>query len=222
MSAFSMGAAAPMLTPAQRVRRMLDQLVNYLPVLLMGALAMLTYWLVRYTPEPVAVQETRPASHVPDYFMRDFSLMVYASDGRLEFRVQGENAEHFPDTDTLEVTRPRLTKLDDAGRVTDATAQQAITTPEGQRVELKGQVVVQRSTPVDAQGRRSPAIELRSEYLFIDLEHDRMRTDQPVEMLRGSDRFSADALDYDHDQGVTRLTGRVRGQIQPRTTARRP
>lgn len=215
-----MGAAAPAHTLAQRVRRYLDQLVTYLPVLLMGALAMLTYWLVRHTPEPVALQETRAPNHVPDYFMRDFSLKVYAPEGRLEFRVQGEHAQHFPDTDTLEVTRPRWTKLDEAGRVTDATALLAITTAEGQRVELKGQVVVQRATPADAQGRRAPTVELRSDALFIDLEHDRMRTDRPVEMLRGGDRFSADALDYDHDQGVTRLTGRVRGQIQPRTPGR--
>ncbi len=215
-----MRATAPAHTLSQRVRRYFDPLVTYLPVLLMGVLAMLTYWLARYTPEPVAVQETRTAGHVPDYFMRDFSLKVYTPDGRLEFRVQGEHAQHFPDTDTLEVTRPQLTKLDGAGRVTDAVAQQAVTTPEGQRLELKGQVVVQRSTPADAQGRRSPPLELRSDYLFIDLEHDRMRTDRPVEMRRGADRFSADALDYDHDLGVTRLTGRVRGQIQPRTTGR--
>lgn len=217
-----MGTAAPVpaRTLAQRVRRRFDQLVVYLPVLFMGALAMLTYWLVRHTPEPVAVQQTREASHVADYFMRDFSLKVYAPDGRLQFRMQGEHAEHFPDTDTLEVTRPRVTKLDDAGRMTDATAQRAITTPEGQRVELKGQAVVQRTTAADAQGRRSSSFELRSDYLFIDLEHDRMRTDQPVELWRGADHFSADALDYDHDLGETRLTGRVRGQIQPRVTKR--
>ena len=222
MSAFSMRTAqpAPARTLTQRMRANLDGLVVYLPVLLMGALAMLTYWLVRHTPEPAAVQETREAGHAPDYFMRDFSLKVYASDGRLEFRVQGDQAQHFPDTDRLEVTQPRLTKLDAVGRVTDATAQLAITTPEGQRVELKGDAVIQRSSPVDAQGRRAPTIELRSDYLFIDLEHDRMRTDQPVQMLRGGDRFSADSLDYDQQQGVTRLTGRVRGQIQPRATGR--
>lgn len=211
-----MQSAPPAPTLAQRVRRHIDLLVVYLPVLLMGGLAMLTYWLVRHTPEPVAVQEIRAASHVPDYFMRDFSLKVYAPDGRLEFRVQGEHAQHFPDTDTLEVTRPRLSKLDGAGRVTDATARLAITTPEGQRVELKGQAVVQRAAAIDSQGRPTPPVELRSDYLFIDLEHDRMRTDQPVEMRRGTDRFSADALDYDRDQGTTRLMGRVRGLIHPR------
>lgn len=210
----------PARTMAQRLRRRLDLVMTYLPVLLMGLLAMVTYWLVRHTPEPMPVEEVRAVRHVPDYFMREFSLKVYAPDGRLEFRVQGQEAQHFPDTDTLEVTQPRLSKVDGSGRITEATARQAITTPQGERVELKGQAVVQRSASVDARGQRTPPFELRSDYLFIDLEHDRMRTDQPVELLRGADRFSAEALDYDHEQGVIRLTGRVRGQLQPRLATR--
>jgi len=203
-------------TPMQRLWQQWDLLMRYLPVLLMGLLAMLTYWLVRHTPEPVPVHAEPAVRHVPDYFMRGFSLKVYAPDGRLEFRVQGAHAEHFPDTDLLEVTQPHLTKVDASGRVTDATAQQAITTPQGQRVELKGQAVVRRAGEAGAQGSRAQAFELRSDYLFIDLERDVMRTDRPVEVVRGGDRFTADALDYDHQQGISRMTGRVRGILQPR------
>jgi lipopolysaccharide export system protein LptC len=205
-------------TPAQRVRRTLDLIMGYLPVLLMGLLAMVTYWLVRQTPEPPPAEAVRAQQHVPDYFMREFSLKVYAPDGRLESRVQGEYAQHFPDTDTLEVSQPRMTKVDARGQVTEATARHAITTPEGQRIELKGQAVVRREGGLDAQGRPTQTVELRSDYLFVDLERDRVRTDQPVELVRGRDRFSADALDYDHDQGTTLLSGRVRGWLYPRST----
>jgi lipopolysaccharide export system protein LptC len=200
------------------LRAQWDLFMRYLPVLLMGLLAMLTYWLVRHTPEPVAVPAEQAVRHVPDYFMRGFSLKVYAPDGRLEFRVQGEHAQHFPDTDALEITQPHLTKVDETGRVTDATARQAITTPEGQRVELKGHAVVRRAGEAGALGARAQAFELRSDYLFIDLERDQMRTDRPVEVVRGADRFTADALDYDHQQGISRMTGRVRGVLQPRTS----
>jgi lipopolysaccharide export system protein LptC len=199
------------------MRRQLDLVMSYLPVMLMGLLAMVTYWLVRHTPEPTPTQEARAARHVPDYFMREFSLKVYAPDGRLEVRVLGQQAEHFPDTDTLEVTQPRVSKVDPQGVLTTATAQQAITTPEGEQVELKGNAIVRRVPGPDAQGRPVPPFELRSEYLYVDLEHDHMRTDQPVEVMRGADRFTADALDYDHQQGLTRMTGRVRGLLQPRS-----
>ena len=198
-----------------RVRQQWDVLVRYLPLLLMGLLAMVAYWLVRQTPEPQMQAPEQVVRHVPDYFMRGFSLKVYAADGRLETRVQGERAEHYPDTDQLEVIHPRLSKVDDAGRVTDASAELAITTPQGQQVELKGQAVVRRA---GEPGSATPSFEMRSDYLFIDLEQDVMRTDRPVEVLRGSDRFTADALDYDHKQGISRMTGRVHGVLQPRST----
>ena len=222
MNALPVGTPSPLstLTLTQRLRRQLDHVMAYLPVVFMGLLAMVTYWLVRHTPEPTPLVQTQAARHVPDYFMREFSLKVYAPDGRLEFRVQGQHAEHFPDTDALEVTQPRVTKVDASGQTTDATARLAITTPEGQRVELKGEAVVRRWRATGDRGQRERSLELRSDYLFIDLEHDRIQTDRPVEVVHGSDRFTADALDYDHNQGLTRLTGRVRGQLQPRQVAR--
>ena len=198
-----------------RLRRMWDRLAVYLPIVLMAFMAMTTYWLVRNTPVAGDAELEADPRHVPDYFMRGFSLKVYAADGRLETRVQGERAEHYPDTDQLEVIHPRLSKVDDAGRVTDASAELAITTPQGQQVELKGQAVVRRA---GEPGSATPSFEMRSDYLFIDLEQDVMRTDRPVEVLRGSDRFTADALDYDHKQGISRMTGRVHGVLQPRST----
>lgn len=202
-------------------RRKLDTWITYLPMLLMGLLAMLTYWLVRHTPEPLLPESTRPVRHVPDYFMRDFSLKVYSTSGRLESELLGERAEHFPDTDALHVYAPRIRKMDDLGRLSQATARQAITTPDGERVELLGQAVLQRDAGTDAKGQRYPSMELRSEYLLFDLNSQRLKTDKPVQLTRGSDHFSADALDYDHEQGLLQLTGRVRGRIDGRNEATR-
>ena len=199
-----------------RFRRVLDAWTAYLPMLLMALLAMLTYWLVRHTPVPLQPETARAVRHVPDYFMRDFSLRVYSTSGRLESELLGERAEHFPDTDALHVYVPRIRKVDDLGRLSQATALQAITTPDGERVELVGQVVLKRDAGVDAKGQRFPAMELRSEYLLFDLNTQKLKTDKPVQLHRGSDRFSADALDYDHDRGLLQLTGRVRGRLDSR------
>lgn len=209
-------------TPAsvtrQRLRRGVDLVMAYLPVLLMGMLAMLTYWLVRHTPEPLVSEPDRPVRHVPDYFMRDFSLKVYSASGRLESEVLGERAEHFPDTDALQVTAPRIRKTGAQGRLSQATALKAITTPEGQRVELVGEALLRRDAGVDASGQAYPAIELRSEYLFFDLETEQVKTHQAVVFTRGADRFSADALEYDHTRGLLQLSGRVRGFLTSHPT----
>jgi hypothetical protein len=82
-----------------------DQLSSwYLPVLLMGLLALGTWWLVRNAPAPLAGPQSAgcvPAE--PDYFMRRFSVKSFDANGRLQSEVIGAKASHYPDTDTLEI-----------------------------------------------------------------------------------------------------------------------
>ena len=66
------------LSMLMRVRREWDRLAVYLPLLLMGLMAMTTYWLVRNTPIAAEAESETPPRHVPDYFMRDFSVKVFA------------------------------------------------------------------------------------------------------------------------------------------------
>jgi hypothetical protein len=44
---------------------------------------------------------------------------------------------------------------------------------------------------------------------------ERVSSDQPVELLRGADRFTGERFDYDNQSGVANLVGQVRGVIQP-------
>ena len=46
---------------AQRIAGLWESLSIYLPMLLMGLLAVATYWLVRNTPDLVERDATRPA-----------------------------------------------------------------------------------------------------------------------------------------------------------------
>ena len=78
-----MSAVAP-LSMLMRVRRVFDRLAVYLPLILMGLMAMGTYWLVRNSPVMGEIEQEAPPRHVPDYFMRDFSVKVFAEDGRLK------------------------------------------------------------------------------------------------------------------------------------------
>ena len=84
-----------------RLRRTWDRLSLYLPVLLMGLLAMGTWWLVRNAPvlRPPTTEDT--PRHEPDYSMKGFSVKTFDGEGRLQSEVQGLVAHHYPDTDTL-------------------------------------------------------------------------------------------------------------------------
>jgi lipopolysaccharide export system protein LptC len=197
-----------------------DRLTIYLPVMLMGLMALGTYWLARNTPSfsPGALQ--RPATHEPDYFLKRFSVKSFDANGRLKSELYGVEARHYPDTDTLEVDQPRIRAYNEQGALTLATARRAISNADGSQVQLIGDAVVTREPARDAQGRRTPRLEIRSEFLHAFVDREQVRTDKPVVITRGTDQFTADGLDYDNLDRVLDLRGRVRGTLMPQPAAR--
>lgn len=197
------------------MRRALDRVSIYLPILLMGLLALGTYWLARNAPlppEPVAQRELR---HEPDYFMRRFAVKTFDAAGRLKSEVRGTEARHYPDTDTLEIDKAHIRSVSDQGYVTVATADRALTNADGSEVQLFGNAVVVRDETVDKSGRRTPRLEFRGEFLHAFLDTERVKSHKPVTLTRGTDQFTADNLDYDNIERQMDLRGRVRGILSP-------
>jgi lipopolysaccharide export system protein LptC len=200
----------------RRLRESLDALLLYFPVVLMGLLAMLTYWLVRNTPPPPDEVVRAQARHVPDYFMRDFAVRTFGPDGRFQSEIQGVEIRHYPDTDTLEIDQPRIRRTGPLGQVTVAQAEKGISNADGSEVQLMGAATVVREAFARIDRAAQPRFELRSEFLHFFVETDRVQTHLPVELMRGQDRFTADRLAYDNLDQRVELAGRVRGVLQPR------
>ena len=76
-----------------RVRRAWDRMAVYLPLFLMSIMAMGTYWLVRNTPVIAPPEEAAPKRHVPDYFMKDFSVKVFNAEGKLKSEMLAYKAD---------------------------------------------------------------------------------------------------------------------------------
>ena len=199
-----------------RVRRTWDSLSVYLPIALLGLMAMTSYWLVRNTPESREPELEAAPRHVPDYFMRDFSVRVFGADGKLKSEMLGVEGRHFPDTDTLEIDKPRIRILGADGRVTTATAQRGLINSDGSEVQLFERAVVVREASTNAKGLVTPRSEMQSDFLHLFANTEQVRSHLPVVLLRGrGDRFTADAMNYDNLDRVMQLKGRVRGTLQP-------
>ena len=194
-------------------RRAWDRAAIYLPVILMGVMALGTYWLASNTPSLLGGPENRrPPSHEPDYFMRNFSVKTFEPGGRLKSEVFGTEARHYPDTDTLEIDRARILSYDESGALTVATARRAISNGDGSEAQLIGDAVVTRTPP---PGTDAPRMEFRGEFLHAFLNTEKVRSHKPVTLIRGNDRFTADTLEYDNLDRVMDLRGRVRGTLMP-------
>ena len=201
-----------------RLRDWFDRLTLYLPVFLMGLLAMATYWLVRSTPAIEASRPAAPAQHLPDYFMRQFSVKTFDARGLLKSEITGAEAHHFPDTDTLEIDQVQIRSFNEEGTLTTASALRALSNSNASDVQLIGQALVVRQASRDTSGKEQPALTFKGEFLHAFMDTERVTSDKPVELTRGQDRFTANSMDFDNKDRVLLLTGRVRGQLVPART----
>lgn len=203
-----------MINRARLLRRSRDHFFAWLPALMMGVFALGTWWLVRSAPQiaPPAAQQA-PADE-PDYFMRDFTVQTFASDGQLRSRITGAQGRHYPATQTLHVRTPRLQAWGEGGELATASAESATAKDDGSEVELIGHARVERQAAPASQG--APAVVFEGERLLAFINDERVISHEPVQITRGPDRFTGDAFEYDRASGIAQLKGRVRGAIAPR------
>lgn len=192
------------------VRRSWETLSLYLPVLLMAMLALGSWWLVRNAPSAPKAQQERPVSHDPDYTMTEFMVKDFDAQGRMQSEVRGDRAEHYPDTDTMEIQNVDMRGYALDGSKTTATAKKGISNSDASEVQLWGNAVVIRQplppkTPMQFEG----------EFLHAWTQEERVKSHLPVVLTQGKDRFTADQLDYDNVSRVVQMQGRVRGVLEP-------
>lgn len=211
-----------MKAPRLLLRDALDRVTIYLPVILTALLALGTYWLVRNAPKLLEPTVKEAPTHDPDYFMRGFVVKNFLPSGNLRSELFGKEGRHYPDNDTMEVDQVRMRAISPEGLVTQATANRGLSNGDGSEIQLFGNAVVVREAATGASGRAVPRLEFRGEFLHAYLDTERVTSNKPVTLMRGTDRFTADTLDYDNLSGVANLQGRVRGQLMPSPAAMRP
>ncbi len=191
------------------LQRMWEQASIYLPVLLMAMLAMGTWWLVRNAPKPLQNNVDQVVSDAPDYVMDNFSVHQFDGAGRLQSVMTGEQARHFPKTDTMEVDDVRTRSIALNGMVTMSSADRGISNSDSSEVQLIGNAKVERVQP------QQPGLTTRytGEFLHAWTNEERVESHLPVVLTRGKNQFTGDRMKYDNLSQVVELNGRVKGII---------
>lgn len=203
----------PSFSEPTRLGRLWDRVSLYLPVLVMGILALLSYWVVRSVPTAEPPRPGRPASHHPDYFMRDFSVRTFTAEGTLDAEIFGQEARHYPDTQTLEVDVARLNSLRSASGPTQATAQKLTVSADNTHYLLQGQVKVTRN---ENTAKGLAAMTFVGEELLVRTDKQTISSSRPVLLTRGQDRITANALNYSDTERIANLRGQVHTTLAPR------
>ena len=79
-------------------------------MLLLGALAALTYWLDAQV-QPPAAHADGSTRHDPDVFLENFRAITYDGFGKPRQTLAARKANHFPDDLTAEVQAPVLSLM---------------------------------------------------------------------------------------------------------------
>ena len=197
-----------------------DRTAIYMPLLMMGALALGTYWMVRNTPIFGTPEVVKEVGHEVDYFMQNFTIKTFDESGKLKSEISGTEARHFSDTDILEIDHARIRSINVEGKLTTATANRAYSNADGSEVQLVGNAVVIRQPSRDAQGNATQKLEFHGEFLHAFLNEERVQSHKPVLLIRGADQFTGNVFSYNNLDQVALLTGRVRGVLMPKSSAR--
>ena len=196
-----------------RLRGLLDRLVRVLPGVLMTVFALGSWWLVRSLPSLFSEAQPKLVRLAPDYYLENFSVKSFDSQGRLSRELSGSRAQHFPDSDTLEVNQVKLRALSLEGRLVNASADKALAKGDGTQMTLLGDVKLTQQ--VGPSGKNKGAlIEMSGQSLNAFPKDERLVSDLPIEIRRGTDVFSANSMQLNAKTGAYELNGKVRGLIQ--------
>jgi lipopolysaccharide export system protein LptC len=197
------------------IRKLLGSITLYLPMALMGLLALGSWWLARNTPGVAAAPVEQQVRSDPDYFLTQFSVKNFDPQGVLISEVLGSKAKHFPASDILEVDNARFRSLSGALSTT-GRGDRAFSNGDGSEVQLVGNAVVVRAAGKDQQGKETPRVEFRGDFLHAFVRTEELKSHKPVTVIRGADQFSGDTMLYNKIDGIVQLDGRVRVRLEPK------
>jgi lipopolysaccharide export system protein LptC len=188
-------------------------LTIYLPLFLFAILALGSWWLVRSVPELIPPGLDPQLRQDPDFRLDQFTVKSFDASGRLTREISGQSATHFPATQSLHIEGVRILAENEVGTRLTAQAKKGISREAEQQVTLSGE-----ATAVRQADKHSPRVELRGETLTAWLQEERLVSDQPVRITRGTDVFSAQTMNFDVRSGQYELQGQVRAVLPSRQT----
>lgn len=179
------------------------------PLLLMLALALLTFWLDRTVREEEAHPSLR--RHDPDYIVENFRVLNYNQSGAVESSLTARKMLHYPDDDSTELAQPHLVETKTGQPRTDVSAMRGVLSQDGEEVFLYDNVVLER----EATDARS-AMRVETSELQYARSRSIARSDRDVRIIEDRQVISGRGMEYDLDAERIALRERVRARVEPK------
>ena len=194
----------------------LRALLGLTPLLLMGLLTLITFYLVEKNSPQEKSAVARVRLHEPDYTIKDGTLSALNELGNTKYRVIGKKLTHYDDDASIDILTPRMRLFQ-----TD----KAPVTVKADTGHLDGDLTImdlydnaEIFRPAQAATETQPA-SLRmlasSSYFKVFINDDIIETDKPITLEQGMSIMNSTAggTFNNVDQSMI-LTGQVKGRIE--------
>ncbi|MDX5364065.1 MAG: LPS export ABC transporter periplasmic protein LptC [Pseudazoarcus pumilus] len=185
---------------------------RFYPIIALAFLAAGTLWLERVTRAPEIVQQA-DRTH-PDFIGDNVRVARFDTDGRLAYELDADRITHYPASDITDLERPHLRYHSERGE-TSAMAARGETGPDGEVVDLRGEVVVLRKS------HDGDDLIIESETLSVWPDAQKASTDSPVVLKNGNITAYGDGMRADNLAGTLDLVGAAR-VLMPSSRRTRP
>src|SRR5262245_54653947 len=203
----------------KRGARLMDRLVPWSPVVLLGSLAAFTYWLDAQVQQPT--RRDGSARHDPDLFVNRFRAVAYDTDGRVRQSLAANHAQHYPDDETTDISTLQLVLTEPGNPQFTVSADRGTVSGDRETISLFGHVRALRAAASpqskaskDASVPRGP-VWMSTEYLKLIPKENRAETDKSVTLEEPRGTIRAVGMVLDNRAKTLALKSEVRGTIQP-------
>jgi lipopolysaccharide export system protein LptC len=196
---------------------LLDRLVAWSPVLLLGGLAALTYWLDAQVQADNARRDGT-ARHDADMYIENFRAVSFDAEGRLRQSLAAKHAEHHPDDESVDFRGPELALTDPGRPRMSITADAGTLSGDRETVTFNGNVRALRDAlPEGTASGNEPRgpITFTAETLRVVPKKGRADTDGPVTVEEPRGIIHAVGMAIDNEAHTLKLKSDVRGTLSP-------
>jgi lipopolysaccharide export system protein LptC len=180
------------------------------PLLLMLALAALSFWLER-TVRQEEGQHPSLRRHDPDYVVDNLTNTRFNLHGLVESTLAAAKMLHYPDDDSTDLLAPRVVQTKPNEPRVTMTADRATLSQDGEEVFLYGNVLLVREA-----GPARPETRMRTSFMHVVQAQSIFRTDREVTITEEDRVLSGRGMEYHNDTKELFLRARVRGRFEPR------
>lgn len=203
------------MTREGRTRSLLDRLTAWSPVLLLGGLAALTYWLDAQV-QPPPPRRDGSERHDPDIYVENFRAVELDVRGLPKQLVAGKRAVHFGDDETTEIVEPLLAQTEAGKPAVRITAAKGKLSGDRKDVWFTGNVRVSREAgPTSPGSGPSGPVTVTSEYLHVVPDTEQVTTDKPVTIEEPRGIIRSTGLALDNKAKTLKLESGVSGTLEP-------